>query len=107
MAEWIMTIIAILGVIVSIIVFSYKIGKFEERYNQRHEALSKNVADSKEELSKELSRLSHVIGNGDGTGLRYDIQHMQVYCSGHTADVEARLKTLENKPHGKRGSIDE
>ena len=81
MAEWIVTIIAIGGVICSIIGFGIALGTIRKANEMEHKAIFKSVAD-----------LEHVIGNGNGTGLRYDIQNMKLACSGEMANVKSDIK---------------
>jgi hypothetical protein len=102
MAEWIITICTILGVLVAVIIFFMKLAKFETAYYAKHQALQEHVDEQYSAVKDKVQELKEVIGNGNNQGLRAEIKGMQIYCSGHMSSVETRLKSLEKgeKQHG-------
>jgi hypothetical protein len=91
MVEWITTIIAILGVIVSIVVYFNKLARFEERYYERH----KNIEEK-------VDGITHMLGNGNA-GLKKEVYDMQKFCAGHIEKTQGILNEvnliLKNQQH--------
>jgi hypothetical protein len=84
MAEWIITVVAVLGVIISVIGFFMKLQSIDTRNKAEHEHIFAGIKD-----------LRSVIGNGDGRGLRGELAEMKIQCAGHMAAVDTKVAALE------------
>lgn len=54
-------------------------------------------------IKNDICSIQKTLGNGGYSGLRQAIHDMQINCAGKMANVEARMKNLENQRNSNQG----
>lgn len=86
MLEWVVTIIALLGVIGSILGFSKNIGSIQKQNEMEHLNMAKTIQEVKD-----------ILGNGAGHGLRQEVQGMKELCAGRMAGVTGEITDVRTR----------
>lgn len=47
-------------------------------------------------INESIKEIKHTLGNGGYSGIKQDVQKIQVHCAEEMADVKARIENLEN-----------
>lgn len=98
MLEWIVTIVALIGVIITIVGLIRAGAKKEESHAAAVVALGlkmdnmQNSVDARfNVLSTRIDDVKKVIGNGGIHGLRQDIQDMKENCAGEMSTMKEKI----------------
>ena len=91
MTTWIVTIIAIIGAIISIGTLIWSQSKYQETRKAVDQALDAKIGN----LAAKLDEVKKVIGNGGYSGLRQDIQTIKEHCAGEMSSVRERQSSMQ------------
>jgi hypothetical protein len=102
MAEWIITIIAILGFIISVISFFMREQKKKTEQDARDSALNSKIDSLKETVELKITPLNTNVNDikeilGNGHGLRHDIHEMQTYCAGEMGSLKVKVAAQQHE----------